>query len=358
VAPLVPASVSDRVVREVAAVSTRVRNGIRHLADVPMGPRAATPRQAVWRRDKVVLYRYDSDERSRRTPILLVMSLITRPTVFDLHPGSSLVEDLLAGGFDVFLLDWGVPDEVEAANTVETYTDDYLPLAIRQVTAVAGADGVTVFGYCFGAVLSLLAVAGNPDLPVRNLVALATPIDFGELATTANLMGEGHLEARDLIDETGNVPARTVLDGVALITPTGAVAAAANLWQSLADDRRAAAHQAFVAWATEHVPFPGAAFEQFVDLFLRRGLLVTGEVPLGGRTVELARISCPVLNVVGERDTLVPPASTEPLPATLSGATVATIRLPAGHAGLFVGRQARTQCVPAVVDWLAESDRG
>jgi polyhydroxyalkanoate synthase subunit PhaC len=65
-----------------------------------------------------------------------------------------------------------------------------------------------------------------------------------------------------------------------------------------------------------------------------------------------------VLNVVGERDTLVPPASTEPLPATLSGATVATIRLPAGHAGLFVGRQARTQCVPAVVDWLAESDRG
>ena len=356
-APLSPASASDRIAREVAALSTRVRNGVRHLADVSMGPRAATPRQAVWSRDKVVLYRYDSDDRSKRTPILLVMSLVARPVVFDLRPGSSLVEDLLAAGFDVFLLDWGVPDEVEAENTVETYTDHYLPHAVRHVATVAGADGVTVFGYCFGAVLSLLAAAGNPELPVRHLVALATPVDFGELVTMSNVLGEGRLDARDLLDETGNVPAQTVLDGVGLITPTGAVTSAANLWQSLADDRHAAAHQAFAAWATGHIPFPGAAFEQFVELFLRRNLLVSGEVPLGGRTVELTRIPCPVLSVIGERDTLVPPTSSESLPAALSGVDVETIRLPAGHAGLFVGRQARTRCVPAIVEWLSERDR-
>ena len=43
-------------------------------------------------------------------PILLVPSLINRWYVLDLRPGASLVEALVCGGFDVWLLDWGVPE--------------------------------------------------------------------------------------------------------------------------------------------------------------------------------------------------------------------------------------------------------
>ena len=32
------------------------------------------------------------------------------------------------------------------------------------------------------------------------------------------------------------------------------------------------------------------------------------------------------------------------------------MHVPAGHAGLFVGRQARKRHVPSVVAWLAERD--
>src|ERR1019366_3869735 len=39
---------------------------------------------------------------------------INRPEVFDLRPGSSFVEFLLGEGYDVFLVDWGVPDEEDA----------------------------------------------------------------------------------------------------------------------------------------------------------------------------------------------------------------------------------------------------
>jgi hypothetical protein len=34
---------------------------------------------------------------------------------------------------DVFMVDWGVPDERDADNDVETYVDEYLPRAIRAV---------------------------------------------------------------------------------------------------------------------------------------------------------------------------------------------------------------------------------
>jgi polyhydroxyalkanoate synthase len=356
--PLPPllASAVGRVKHELGLLGKSARNGLRYLADTPFGEIAVTPRHQVWSRDKVVLYRYDSAAPTRRTPILLVMSLVARPYVFDLRPGSSLVQDLVDAGYDVFLLDWGIPDAVESSNTLETYCDEYLPRAAEAVLHVAGAEQVTVFGYCLGAVLSLISVAGHPDLPVSNMVAMATPVDLSRMGPLANIMSKGRMEPEELFDETGNVPAATILNGFRLMTPTSELATLANLWQSLADEQALAAHQALISWANDHIPFPGAAFRQFIHLLLRQQALINGRIPLASREVLLSTISCPVLNVLGDRDTLVPPGSSAPLSDALQGVRVDTLTLPAGHAGLFVGRQARKRCVPAIMSWLEEFD--
>lgn len=339
----------DRISRDVGRIRTRVNNGLRHLSGQPMGPVGATPRTAVWTRDNVTLYRYAGG--GARGPLLLVHSLVSQPYVFDLRPGSSLVEDLTAGGRDVFLLDWGIPGPVEAGNTLENYTLEYIPLAVEAVVELTGAERVDVLGYCLGAVLSMLALAAQPDLPVRKLVALATPIDFGELGPLAKLLRHHQLEPADMLDETGNVPGSLILRGFRMSQPTGDLATYANLWASLANDEHAAAHQAFVGWSSAHIPFPGAAFGQMVDLMVRGDLLRTGWFPLGGRQVDLSSISCPVLSVVGDRDSLVPPAATAPLGAAL-GREPETLHVPAGHAGLFVGRQAKKNAIPAMLAWL------
>jgi polyhydroxyalkanoate synthase len=352
--PISPGEALERITRDLDRVKVRARNGLRHLGGTPMGAVGATPRTAVWTRDNVVLYRYDG--AATRGPILLVHSLVSRPYVFDLRPGSSLVEDLLRAGHDVYLLDWGVPGPVEAANTLDTYCVEYIPRAVQAVLQVAGTQRLDLLGYCLGAVLTLLAVAGRPDLPVRSLVALATPVDFGALGLMASLLKQERLQPDDMLDETGNVPASVVLGGFRLAQPTGDIATYANLWQSLANDEHLAAHQAFVGWSSVHIPFPGATFRQVVDLLIRRNLLMTGRLPLDGREVDLSKVPCPVLSVVGERDNLVPPESTAPLAAALRGVSLDNLRLPAGHAGLFVGRQARKNCVPAIQQWLAARD--
>src|SRR5207244_11051560 len=129
------------------------------------GPVAVTPRRQGWRRDGVVLYRYGSGSRAKATPILLVMSLVTKPYVFDLRPGSSLVADLLAAGQDVYLLDWGTPGPADAYNGLETYCDEYLPKAIDAALRTSRASGITLLGYCVGALLCLVTLAANPALP-------------------------------------------------------------------------------------------------------------------------------------------------------------------------------------------------
>jgi polyhydroxyalkanoate synthase len=345
-----------RVGRELQRVHVRTRNGLRHLGGVATGTLAATPRSEVWRRDNVVLYRYHSDQRAAWPPVLLVMSLVTKPYVFDLRPGSSLVEDLLAAGHDVFLLDWGTPGPVEAYNGIGTYTDDYLPRAVQAAVRTAQSADVTLFGYCLGGLLTLLSVAGNPSMPICNVVALATPVKLRDLSPMTTLLAEGRLQVEDMVDETGNVPASVVRETMRVVKPTSPISTYANLWQSLGDDEALSAHNALIGWSNDHIPFPGKAFREIATGYIRGDAPLAGSAPVGGRTVQFSDVRCPVLSVVGSRDVLVPVEASEPLGDLLPHAAFDTLVLPAGHAGLFVGRRARTECVPSIIKWLAEQN--
>ena len=135
----------------------------------------------MWRRDKVQLYRYHSPGATLGPPILLVMSLVSKPYVLDLRPGNSFVEALVGRGFDVYMIDWGTPDAADADNSFETYCDEYIPFACAAAMRTSGADELHVFGYCFGGVLSLIFAAGHPEIPLRTLSLMATPIDFAAM---------------------------------------------------------------------------------------------------------------------------------------------------------------------------------
>lgn len=332
----------------------RLANGLRYLAGEQLGEVAATPRAAVWERHNVSLYKYPAAVEAGLPPVLLVHSLVSLPYVFDLQPGSSLVEDLTGAGYDVYLLDWGVPRAVDAGNTLETYCDDYIPAAVDEVLRDSGSKELDVIGYCLGAVLAALAIAGNEDLPVHSLAMLAPPIDFTKMRVTENLLGGGRVDPASLLDETGNVPPATLVAGFRMLAPTTDIKTAVNLWHGLQDQAQLHALTNLLSWSSTHIPFPGAAFGQMIELFLRQGLLTAGVVPLNGREVRLADVGTRVLVVTGERDFLVPPEATAPVDAAFAPAQVEHLALPAGHAGLFVGRSARKHCVPSIIAWLEE----
>ena len=156
-------------------------NLTRHVWGIGRAQVGQSPRDEIWTNGKAVLYRYRNDSVTFGPPILLVMSLVSRAFILDLQPGNSFVEHLVDEGFDVYLLDWGVPDEEDAGNTLETYVDELIPQAVATVNQRGGDRGVTVFGYCFGGVLALLYAARHPEDPVRNLVVMATPVDFTQM---------------------------------------------------------------------------------------------------------------------------------------------------------------------------------
>ena len=70
------------------------------------------PGESVWTHNKACLYRYErapgADATRRGVPLLLVYGFVLKPYILDLVPGNSLVEHLVAEGFDVYLLDFGI----------------------------------------------------------------------------------------------------------------------------------------------------------------------------------------------------------------------------------------------------------
>jgi len=330
----------------------RARNGLAYLTGANRPAVAQTPRDLVWKRDKARLWRYRSERRRYRPPVLIVHSLVSKSYVLDLLPNTSMVRYLVGEGFDVFLLDWMPPDPADAGNTLETYVDDYIPGAIGAVGEDADAKEVTLIGYCFGGILTLLTTAGHPELPIRNMMVLATPCDYREMGFMSNMFADGRLDADDVIDETGLVPARALDEGFQTLKPTDVLVQQVNFFENLWNGEFVEGFLAIGRWARDQVSFPGAAFRQTVSLLIRQNALCAGVIPLGRTEVRLKDIRCPFLNAFAEQDGITPAASSQPLTRLVGSEDASELRLHSGHIGFVAGRQAAKIARPQIADWI------
>jgi polyhydroxyalkanoate synthase len=342
----------ERMRREVERSIRRARNGIRYVtssAKVGM-----TPKDVVWRRDRAELWRYCGGPIRYDPPLLFVPSIVSKSYILDLRPGNSTVEFFLGQGLDVFLLDWGVPDERDAENTIETYVDEYLPRAVAAVRRETGCDDVTVAGYCLGGVFAFLYAAGCDEAHVRNLVLLAVPVDFAEMGSWVAPILEGRLNPDELVDETGNIPADALYAGFYMQAPTKELALYATLLENLWNDEFVDGYQAMAQWSREQLPFPGAAAKQVVEELVRRNVLTTGKMRVGGRVVDFTDFDGHVLNTYAEKDNVVAPAASAPA-SELVGKPVRRdeLRLGGGHVTFATGSRAFEKTLPAIMSWLA-----
>jgi polyhydroxyalkanoate synthase len=348
-------SVVERVGREVERNALRVRNGIRLAAGVrPVGV-GQTRKEVVWRKGRSELWRYDSDDIRFSPPLLIVYSLFNRSYIVDLQPGNSFVEHLLNAGFEVYLLDFGIPDERDAANTLDDYADDYLPAAVERVREISQDERINILGYCFGGVLSLLYAAHHLDAPLRSLTALTTPADFERLGQLGDVFSGG-LDIETLLDNDGNVPADVILQGFRTLRPTAGITQYVDLWERLWSDEYVAAYQAMTGWATDQVPLPGGVARQIVEM-VRENPMMTERLVVGGDRIRLSDITVPFLHVLASRDHIIPESAAGPLIGLVGSPDKHELRLDAGHVGLFVGKTAAKTTLPTIIDFLKQRSK-
>src|SRR5215216_5223073 len=91
-----PTTASDlvgRVNRDLERSVLRARNGLRYVRGTHRPKLGATPKDIVWKRDKVELWRYRGGPVRFEQPLLVVTSLVSRSYILDLLPDSSRSEE-------------------------------------------------------------------------------------------------------------------------------------------------------------------------------------------------------------------------------------------------------------------------
>jgi polyhydroxyalkanoate synthase len=317
-------------------------------------PVAVTPREVVWTHRNTTLFRYRSQERRHAVPLLLVFALINRSDIFDLQPGNSFVEHLLAEGFDVFLLDWGEHEDADADMGLAAFVLDELHWGVRETLRAAEAEELSMLGWCIGGTLAAMYAALEHDA-LRNLILLTTPIDTAS-SRYSKWVSRDSFDPAFVTDVYPSVPGELIDFANKLLKPvTNYWTTYRRLWEDVwAGKDRRVPYQAMARWVADNPRFPGRAYREWITWMYKENALVRGRLRLRGRRVDLSRIDQNLLVVTAGADHIAPREGTVPVLDLVSSADVTHFDRPGGHIGLMVGSNARRGTWPDITEWLAQ----
>ena len=319
---------------------------------------AQTPKELVWTLNKAKLYRYIPvvpKEKRHAIPLLLVFALMNRPYILDLRPGHSFVEFLVSRGYDVYLLDWGVPGPEDKNLKFDDYALDYIPRAIRKVKAISGTEEFSMLGWCIGAILTTIYAAVLPNDGLRNLILLTAPLDFGNKQdiTFARWTDEKYFDVEKVLAAFGNMPGDMIDYGAKALKPVeNYIGNYVKLWDNLDNPQIVEAWHAMNTWVTDNIPLAGGAFRQLIVDLYQNNRLMKGEMIVRGQRVDLGKLQANLLTVIAEGDHIAPPCQSEAILSKVTSLDKEIFRVPGGHIGIMAGSSARKQTWPHIDGWL------
>jgi polyhydroxyalkanoate synthase len=322
-------------------------------------PIAQTPKKLVWTLNKAKLYRYIPVvpvEQRHRVPLLLVFALMNRPYILDLRPGHSFVEFMVGQGYDVFLLDWGVPGLEDKDLKFDDYTTEYMPRAIRKVKSISGCEEFSMLGWCIGAILTTIYAAMRPQDGLRNLLLLTAPLDFSDKQhlTFARWTDEKYFDIDKVLAAFGNMPGEMIDYGAKALKPVeNYIGNYVKLWDNLDDPKAVESWHSMNTWVTDNIPLAGGAFRQLIVDLYRNDRLMKGELMIAGQRVDLRRLRANLLTVIAQADHITPPCQSESLLSKVGSSDKEVYRVPGGHIGIMAGSGAHKHTWPHIDDWLS-----
>lgn len=332
------------------------REALKHLSEIQEVDIATAPKDVVWEDGKVKLFHFTSEKPAKaRTPVLVVYALVNRWEMMDLQPDLSFIRKLVEEGLDVYIIDWGYASRLDRYKTLEDYILGHVNDCVDFVRQAHGVEKINMLGVCQGGTFSLIYSALFPD-KIKNLVTTVTPVDFtadkGLLFNWANQM-----DVDSLVEGYGGVVPGDFLNvGFDLLKPLSKTRKYLNL-PKVAEKRESLLNfLRMEKWVTDSPDQAGEAYRCFVKDFYQKNKLIKGEFVLGGRKVDLRKITMPMLTVYAKDDHIVPPSSTTPVHDAVGSKDKELMEFPGGHIGVFVGGRSQKLLTPAIVQWLLSRD--
>jgi polyhydroxyalkanoate synthase len=346
----------NKLIEEFNAMSSKMIKSYDTLKQIDEVDIATTPKTAVYKEDKLTLYRYDRDsDPTYKTPVLIVYALVNTYKMLDLQPDRSYIKNLLGAGLDVYLIDWGFPSKGDRYLNLDDYVNGYINNCVDFIRKSNRVESINILSICQGGTLSVIYASLYPN-KVKNLVTHVTPVDF---STNDGLLfrWSKDMDFDLLVDANhGLIPGDFLNQGFDMLKPMMKVQKQQALTNSLDDKDKLLNFLRMEKWISESPDQAGECFRQFMKELYQQNKLIKGELEVGGKRVNLKNLTSPLLNIYATEDHLVPPAATIPLNDYVGSKDKELYSFKGGHIGVFVGGKSQKELAPAVTSWLKKRD--
>lgn len=317
---------------------------------------ATTPHDVVYEQGTLKLIRYKSDtEIKYKEPILVCFSLVNRPYILDLQPERSVVRQLLKGGFDVYMIDWGIPTAADRTLRLHDYICGFMKNVVDYVTEHSDVSKLNLLGYCMGGTMSAMYTSLYQS-QILNLILMAAPIDFEKDDGLLKIWtSEEYFDVDQLIDVYGNCPGSFLQGCFQMMKPVqNYYEKYVGFNERMHDDNFLENFFAMERWGNDNIPVAGETFREFVKMLYQKNQMVKGEMKLKDVKIDLKKIKCPVLMLTADKDHLVRPDTTLSIKDFIRSKDIETMSINAGHIGLAVSSKAHRQLWPDAAKWIGD----
>ena len=352
----------DLIIKHLAEEAGQVHERAQKASDILLGSLeteiATTPYEVVHEEDRVRLKHYHPSPGAKseiKTPLLVVYALINRETMLDLQPERSVVKSFLQNGINLYMIDWGYPTAKDKFLTIDDHVNVYMDNIVDVIRDREGVEKVNVMGICMGGTFCVIYSALHPE-KVKNLITTVCPTNFDTQQGLLHIWMKG-LNADKMVDTYGNMPGDIMNFGFLLLNPARLmIDKYIGFFENMDDKSFVENFIRMEKWIFDSPDVPGETFRQFIKDLYQNNLLIQSKLMVGGRRVDLGKITMPLLNIYAQFDHLVPPGAAEKLSGAVGSTDTEDLCLDTGHIGIYVSSKTQKEFAPKIIQWLKDRE--
>jgi polyhydroxyalkanoate synthase len=249
---------------------------------------------------------------------------------------------------------------------------DYVNDAVEYIKGKAEFEKISLLGYCWGSIISLIYTALSNNEKINSLVLMAAPVDFSNDNTILSNWAKA-VNADKIVEEVGNLDGQ-ILDLAFIMRnpPRYLFDKYFKLFKKLDDKKFVDNFISVEKWLYGTPIIPVNFSAKIIDDCYKNNLLISNrmniedyngideenlDIAISNREksngqINLRNVDVPLLTIVAEQDDLVSPEATLAVNDYVSSKDKRSISIPGGHVGLCISKNAHKKLWLEVAKWI------